>query len=254
MILKNFMIQVGNFFFRWRDTAFTFIFLPAIYLFTQENQSIGGMDVDIIASISSFVILLIGQIIRGVTVGYAYIKRGGLNKTIYAETLVHRGMFAHSRNPLYLGNILIVTGSVLNLNLLWYSLIILPIFYFIYFCITFAEEKFLAEKFKEDYTAYTKNVNRFIPSGLSTWKNSIEGMDFTWKRFLKKEFITTTVIVFSAFFLANALKFHYRYSESLTSNFAIFCWTMMGLFFSGYVIVKILMFFKKLEIEARVES
>ncbi len=252
--MKNFNIKVGNFFFKWRDTLFTIFFIPALFLFSYSEFAFGNFTLEIVFSLFGFLILFLGQIIRAITVGYAYIKRGGLNKQIYAEKLVHRGMFAHVRNPLYLGNILIVTAGILNLGMPIYTFLVLPFFYYIYYCITIAEENFLSGKFGEDYQVYLKEVNRFLPSNLSNWSKSIEGMDFTWKRYFKKEYVTTTVIVFSTYFLVNILKFYYRYEfklDSFFSQFHIFCICILILVL---FIIRILMYFKKLEIEERKED
>ena len=56
---------------------------------------------------AGLVISLIGQSLRDATVGYDYIRRGGKGQQIWASRLVQGGMFAHCRNPLCLGNILI---------------------------------------------------------------------------------------------------------------------------------------------------
>lgn len=244
--MRQFMIRVGNFFFRWRDTAFTLFFLPALYLVSFPEYAIDGLTVDILTSVLGLLLMLLGQIVRGITVGYAYIKRGGLNKQIYAQTLVHRGMFAHSRNPLYLGNLLIVTGGILTINIIWYDLIILPLFYFIYLSITVAEEEFLRNKFGVEYDEYVKNVNRFIPSNLNKWKESIEGMDFTWKRFFKKEY-SSLCIVFSVYFLSNLLKYHFRHGLGFGDPIAIVQWGAIGLLFLILVITQILARANKLE-------
>jgi hypothetical protein len=45
-----------------------------------------------------FVISLVGQLVRILTIGLDYIKRGGKKKTVYAEKLVTTGIFAHCRN------------------------------------------------------------------------------------------------------------------------------------------------------------
>ena len=205
------MLAVGNFFFRWRDTAFTLIFLAAFYLITIKEFGVGGLREDIITSIAGFVVAGMGQFARAITIGLAYIKRGGLNKKIYADDLVKRGMFAHCRNPLYLGNLLIVTGVIISINVTWYYYIALPLFYFIYMCITLAEENFLRGKFGEAYDQYCKEVpNRFIPGQLSKWKQSTEGMDFTWKRLIKKEHSAFAMLVFSLAIVA-ILKLHFRH-------------------------------------------
>ncbi|MCB1189864.1 MAG: isoprenylcysteine carboxylmethyltransferase family protein [Leptospiraceae bacterium] len=245
-MMRQFMIRVGNFFFRWRDTAFSLIFLPALYLVTFPEHAIGDFWVDILTSVAGFVLMLTGQIIRGITIGYAYIKRGGLNKQIYAQTLVHRGMFAHCRNPLYLGNLLIVTGGIITINIIWYDLIVLPLFYFIYLSITVAEEEFLRGKFGKEYDEYVKNVNRFLPSNLGKWKESIEGMDFTWKRFFKKEY-SSLFIVFSVYFLSNLLKYHFRHGLKFNDPIALAQWGFIGTLFVILIVTQILARANKLE-------
>lgn len=230
------MIATGNFFFRWRDTAFSVIFLGAFILVCFPGKDIPPLPFElpkititheIIISVAGFLTALAGQIVRAVTIGYAYIKRGGLNKKIYAETLVRRGMFAHSRNPLYLGNLLIVTGGIISLNLFWYWLIALPLFYFIYYSIIFAEEKFLSSKFGEEYQVYLKEVNRLLPGGPDSWKKSIEGMEFTFKRLINKEH-GSIFVVFTTLALYNVLKFHYRYNLAWDSPAAIALFSVAG--------------------------
>ena len=226
--MKSLMITIGNFFFRWRDTAFTLIFLGGFILVALlPDWGVGGFPGDIYSSIAGFLVAFAGQFARALTIGLAYIKRGGLNKQIYAETLVQRGMFAHCRNPLYLGNLLIVTGGIIAMNFFWYYAIALPLFWFIYFCITFAEENFLAGKFGEEYQTYLKTVNRFIPGNLKDWSKSSEGMDFTWKRLIKKEH-GTIFIVFTSIALITILKFHFRHGLAWDSQPILILWGIMG--------------------------
>ena len=59
------------------------------------------------------VVALLGQILRAAVIGYAYIVRGGKNKRVYASDLVTGGFFAHGRNPLYVGNLLVVLGLLI---------------------------------------------------------------------------------------------------------------------------------------------
>jgi hypothetical protein len=44
------------------------------------------------------VVTITGQLIRGITIGLAYIIRGGKDRPVYAEDLVTEGMFNHCRN------------------------------------------------------------------------------------------------------------------------------------------------------------
>ena len=48
-----------------------------------------------------------GQLLRAAVIGLEYLKRGGVNKQPHVDRLVTGGMFAHGRNPLRVGNVLI---------------------------------------------------------------------------------------------------------------------------------------------------
>jgi len=226
-IINQILIPIGNFFFRWRDTAFTLIFAAAFYLVTFPELAFGSYGFDLTFTAIGFAVALLGQFIRAITIGYAYIKRGGLNKKIYADRLVIEGMFNHSRNPLYVGNILIVFGAIMVIHIFWFYLIVMPLFYLIYISITLAEEQFLKGKFGADYELYMKTVNRFVPHRFSQWSKSIEGMDFTWKRLLKKEH-NTTFIVFGALLVYSAMKLHFRYAMGWDAPQITGIWVALG--------------------------
>ncbi|MCB1164605.1 MAG: hypothetical protein KDK33_00525 [Leptospiraceae bacterium] len=224
------MISIGNFFFKWRDTALSLIMIGALIVVAYPGQDlppIGNLrdfritvGQEIAISLIGLLVVMAGQIVRAITIGWAYIKRGGLNKEIYADTLVRKGMFAHSRNPLYLGNLLVATGAMISVNLFWYWIVVLPLIYFLYFCIIFAEENFLRGKFGADYTKYEKEVNRLLLSNLKDWSKSTEGMTFTWKRLINKEH-GSFVVVFASLALYDLLKFHFRYDLGWTDPWAI---------------------------------
>lgn len=234
--MKQFVISVGNFFFRWRDTAFPLFLLAAFVLVAYPGEDLSmlpfslpplSMASEIGITVVGLVITLMGMFARAITIGFAYIKRGGLNKQIYAETLVRRGMFAHCRNPLYLGNILILTGGIVVVNQFWYWLVVLPLFYFIYYAIIKAEENFLGSKFGPEYQDYLKEVNSLIPGNLSKWNESIEGMSFTFKRLFNKEH-GTIFLVLTTLTLYNLLKFHFRYDMAWDGMAAILHYGLIG--------------------------
>tara|TARA_Y100000310_G_C20543606_1_gene744524 strand:- start:121 stop:702 length:582 start_codon:yes stop_codon:yes gene_type:complete len=86
--------------------------------------------------------------------------RIGLEKD-HQVNLVARGIFRYSRNPIYLGLILMGFGIFLVIQDL--ASLILSIFtsYF-FFEIILSEEKFLEKKFKGEYKRYKKKVRRFF--------------------------------------------------------------------------------------------
>lgn len=79
--------------------------------------------------------------------------------------LITNGPFAHVRNPLYVGNMLLYAGvGVMSMALYpWLLIVALIWFYIQYFMIVTKEEEYLAERFGEDYRHYRLHVPRFLP-------------------------------------------------------------------------------------------
>ena len=141
------MISIGNFFFRYRNFLFMFLyvalFIPSAPLFSPE---VFGANYYIWPVVLGLIITVSGQLIRGATIGLAYIIRGGKEGKVYAEELVTSGIFNHCRNPLYVGNILMLCGVGVLSNSLLYVAVFIPFFLFVYQAIVLAEENFLRKK------------------------------------------------------------------------------------------------------------
>lgn len=184
------MVTLGNFFFKYRNFLFIFLylllFLPSPALFQQHHF---GPAFWIFPIVIGLVVTVTGQLIRGATIGLAYIIRGGKDGKVYAEDLVTDGIFNHCRNPLYVGNILMLLGVGILSNSLIYVAVVMPLFMLIYHSIVLAEENFLLRKFGENFTAYCKRVNRWIPS-LANLTNTFKSMEFKARRWLLKEYNT----------------------------------------------------------------
>ena len=187
------MINIGNFFFRYRNWLFIILylllFIPSPPLFSQQYF---GEQYWLYPLIIGLFVTILGQAIRGATIGLAYIIRGGKDKKVYAEELVTSGIFNHCRNPLYVGNILMLLGVGILSNSLIYVGVIMPLFLFIYQAIVLAEENFLRNKFGAAFDAYCKRVNRWFPS-LKGIGDSFAAMEFNWKRWILKEYNTQFV-------------------------------------------------------------
>ncbi|MFT4152800.1 methyltransferase family protein [Parafilimonas sp.] len=188
------MVQIGNFFFKYRNWLFiifyALLFVPNVpQLFTEKKF---GKNYYWYPIAIGLVITVLGQAIRGATIGLAYIIRGGKNKKVYAEDLVTTGIFAHCRNPLYVGNILMLAGVGILSNSLLYVVIMIPFFLFIYQAIVLAEENFLRNKFGGQFNNYCARVNRWVPSIKGIGK-TFSGMRFNWKRYIAKEHTTTFI-------------------------------------------------------------
>ena len=181
------MVRIGNFIFKYRNIIFPFFFiLPMldVHPMPVSEQAAAGIYA------LGITVALGGQTIRALTIGLAYIVRGGRDRKVYAKTLVRDGIFAHCRNPLYMGNILIVTGLGIAARSLPFALIGIPLFILMYMAIISAEEHYLADRFGQEYIAYTEKVNRLIPN-VSGIRKTIGSMQFKWRRLIVKEYGTT---------------------------------------------------------------
>jgi len=142
----------------------------------------------IVSMITGFVIVLIGEFFRLWGVSYA----GSETRTtgdVGGTYLVISGPFAHVRNPLYFGNILIYTGIGVMSIALYPYLLIIAILFFIwqYQTIIKEEETYLKNKFGKHYEDYYNSVPRWIPT-FTKYKNpDIEQPPFNLKAGLKSE-------------------------------------------------------------------
>jgi protein-S-isoprenylcysteine O-methyltransferase Ste14 len=76
--------------------------------------------------------------------------------------LTQTGPYAHTRNPLYLGSILVATGFAVAMRSWVVALALVVMFIVIYVPVIASEERFLRATFS-DFDAYYKRVPRLIP-------------------------------------------------------------------------------------------
>ena len=157
-----------------------------------------------------FVIALCGELFRFWGVSYA----GSETRTTGAvggTYLVISGAFAHVRNPLYLGNMLLYFGIGLMSNALFPYLQIgaLLFFYLQYRVIIDEEEEYLVSTFGHEYEEYKSAVPRFFPR-LSTYGNTgVEQPPLNIKAGIRSEkrtlqaFSFITILLLIMFFTLN---------------------------------------------------
>ena len=237
------MIAIGNFFFKYRNWIFILfyaaLFVPSLPLFSEASCGPRYYWWPILLGL---VITCAGQGIRGLTIGLAYIVRGGKEGKPYAEGLVTEGIFRHCRNPLYVGNILMLLGVGIVANSVFYVAIMMPLFLFIYQAIVLAEEDFLRKKFGEGFDRYCKEVNRWWPS-FSGLPATLKSMEFNWKRWILKEHTTQFIWLLGICLLLFAPLPTLRYPEWL-AGYSIasltILYTLVGLLSALYLLVRVL--------------
>jgi protein-S-isoprenylcysteine O-methyltransferase Ste14 len=77
------------------------------------------------------------------------------------NAIVTTGLFAHARNPVYLGGLIAVLGLALMLGSDWMVILIVPAVLVLHYGVVLREERYLEAKFGAPYLAYKQSVPRY---------------------------------------------------------------------------------------------
>jgi len=191
--VEKIFIRLGKFFFKYRNFIFPIVYL-GLMLFTRPGLFLGDAQWDKYVCALGVLLAFAGQAFRILVIGFAYIRRGGKGGKVFADSLVQSGFYAHSRNPMYAGNYLILLGFVLLYGSPWAYLAVLPFFTLVYYAIVRNEESYLQETFGREYAEYAANVNRFIPN-MRGIKNTLKMGGYDWRKVLSKEYGTIALLL-----------------------------------------------------------
>lgn len=152
-LISGFTVTFSQFLFRNRSYT-PLPFLVVMIVFAEPT---------LWSIIAGFVVAALGEFIRAWGVFYVG-SETRVTGEVGASRLVTSGPFAHVRNPLYVGNILLYVGvGIMSLALFpWLQVAALLWFMFQYTLIVREEERFLREKFGAEYEAYCASVPRFL--------------------------------------------------------------------------------------------
>lgn len=99
------------------------------------------------------------------------------------ELLATTGPYAYTRNPLYLGSIVLAAGFLIAARSWWLLLIAAAMLIAIYFPVIRAEETFLSTRFPE-FSEYASQVPRLVPR-LRPYGNQSRPNSFSWHLYWK---------------------------------------------------------------------
>jgi len=105
---------------------------------------------------------------RSIALGAVIVVPGLLTRALASghvrknESLATSGPYAYTRNPLYLGSLLIGVGFAAAARSWWIGVAMVAMFYAIYLPVIKSEEAFLREKFPE-FEQYARQVPRMLP-------------------------------------------------------------------------------------------
>ena len=110
-----------------------------------------------------FVVFGVVLIINGVFLWLSAVKFSDIQGKIQNNELVSDGVYALVRHPIYAAFLHICAGLIFIFQNLY--LLILVVIFWVILSLSMAntEEKWLNEKFGNEYEEYCRNVNRFIP-------------------------------------------------------------------------------------------
>jgi len=96
--------------------------------------------------------------------GFREMRRAGTNVDPYHPTtaIVERGPYGFTRNPLYVGMTLIYSGISARANASLAALLLPAALHVVHYKVIKREERYLEEKFGEEYLRYKGRVRRWI--------------------------------------------------------------------------------------------
>ncbi len=103
--------------------------------------------------------LLLGSVLVGLGIGIRAVASGHVQKN---EALATSGPYAYTRNPLYLGSMVLASGFALAARSGWILGALAIMFAAIYIPVIRSEEDFLRQRFPE-FEAYAARVPRLLP-------------------------------------------------------------------------------------------
>jgi protein-S-isoprenylcysteine O-methyltransferase Ste14 len=109
------------------------------------------------------VILIVVPIAIGIWARNLFI-RAGTNVEPYkpTTTIVDKGPFGYSRNPLYLCMFALYLGIALLTGNGWLLPLAVPLYFIMQYGVIAREERYLEAKFGESYLAYKRRVRRWL--------------------------------------------------------------------------------------------
>ena len=174
-----------------RRTVFTWLVpLLLLALTLTFHKNYGGWA----AYGAGVALVILGEVVRFWSAGY-------ISKDAVIAT---GGPYAHVRNPLYFGSLLLAVGYGLVSGLgVWGVLFTLALFLVFHLAAILYEEKFLTHKFGQPYLEYVGRVPRLLPS---PWPRTTGTGSFAWAQSLKNREQTSALFAL-AFVLLLSLRF-----------------------------------------------
>ena len=114
-------------------------------------------------AIASGIVVLIGAALIAISAFRAMRHaQTAVNPSLPTTAIVFDGAFGFSRNPIYLSLTLLYVSISLLFNALWALLLLLPLIVVVQNGVIKREERYLEQKFGDEYLRYKASVRRWV--------------------------------------------------------------------------------------------
>lgn len=195
MLLRDRFEHQGTSLFRWRS-YWPFLIVPLVLVALPQSgylEAQFGETAETIWDVLCIAIAFTGQAMRVATVGYAPAGTSGRNTTSQrAERLNTTGLYSVVRNPLYVGNVIVLIGFALATKVWWFPLLVVALALLFYERIILTEEAFLLGKFGNTYRDWAVRTPAMMPR-LGHWQPP--DLPFSARTAIRREFHGVQLIV-----------------------------------------------------------
>ena len=193
------LAALGGFLFRQRGIIPVPFVIGAIVTLLLADDTMADLGIPFWASVAGCVLFCgIGHVLRVWAIGYA----GRETRSVCVATvkLATAGPFAYTRNPIYIGNVLIALGLALMSRTTW-VLATFPVLLILeYHAIIRYEEEYLEFKFGDDYRAYRRCTPRYLGFVCRAKGNGVFDLSQTFRK--EYQAVLATVSAAAAFLFA----------------------------------------------------
>lgn len=204
MKLNDRLGRDGAFLFRWRSYLPLLLLVVAVPALHERALMELRLGESVTHAWVYFCMLVsfAGQSVRCLTIGYVPAGTSGRGTRVQkADVLNTSGMYSIVRNPLYLGNFIVMLGLAMSL-MVWWLVALFVLMYWLYIeRIIWTEEQFLSARFGQDYDEWCARTPAFIPD-VALWRPS--ALTFSLRTVLRQEYHGVLAIA-AAYFCIEAI-------------------------------------------------
>ncbi len=205
MTLKELLRRQGSLLFRWRGYLPLLLLPLAVAAAAESGYFFARFGAPAEAAWQVFCLAISGAglLLRILTVGFVPAGTSGRGvRQQRAAALNTTGLYSIVRNPLYLGNFVVLLGFALAIKVWWFVLLAGLVFTLYYERIICAEEAFLEQEFASSYAQWAARTPAFIPDP-RLWQRPSLG--FSLRTALRREHNGFFLIV--VFFAVNEIAY-----------------------------------------------